>query len=1398
MVSSDTQHRRPRGRWRKRLLFLVLFVGVGFGGLSALARTETVLSWVRATITDVVRSELGLVARIGDAELDVKTLSLVAHDIALDHPQHGPLARARALRVRPWLIGLTRGVVKLKSIALEGARVTLVVRDGELINVPQLKSSGGDTREIDLPFRTLTLEDASVAVDAKPHASGELHGIDATIDGSARNLIGIELAIAGGHVDHRKGRETLDSVKLSGHVKPLSVWINQFSVTSEFLTLAAHDTAMELPLGRHYQANVNVRADLGHLSALPLDIELPEITGEVKFHGEVRDDKKRPVGKGHLSLNNVEVIGYGFGETVEVDLSTSEDEVSFTAVANVIRKGGAVELAGKLGLGEGLPLDVQAKVRDVSLAKLVEQLDVTPNAIVDWTLAGTWHLKGTLDPLDLSGPLRMPTRDFRITRDAWHVRPQRHVLAVESARVTGNVAIRPDGLHLEHLQGELPHSRIAADVLIGFTNLLRVRASSEHVDLQDCTPLLDFPLAGVGSFKTEVNGGYDDPQVHGHVQFDGFAFNTFPFGDVKTDYRLEKEGLAARFPLVTAKKRDSAYAAQQMVLDFSDDRVLITADFDAQRLTLADFYHVFHFEEDQRFLPFQGAVKGVASLRFTLGFPGDTEAGTMDSDFDLEVLPSDLNGFAFQSGHLDGHWKWLDWRRSAEGGELRLDHLSLRKGKGTVNVSGYMHQNGVLDMVMVADRIEMSDTEGMRDRIPDLRGTYAATGTIKGTLDVTRADLDLMFTNVTYQGRALGDGRGYVRLTDREDPWIAVANTWSKDALPDEPCAHARYGFAKGTWPSDPHVKTVAGLRPALLRPMAFVTCIEAFNGQFAMDMAYGRTKVFPVRGRLELHDMVLDELLPQGRNHEEALTGVISGTMDFTGGAMLEPLTLAGHLSVPSMSVARGSVYLRSAGPIEANFGDGAFRIERAEFEGPGSNLRVGGGGSLSEGLALQMNGGVDLGLLSSLSNTVSGARGQLNLRARVSGRLDRPSIFGQASVRDAALRFASFPMPIEGVAGDITFSAQRVILDRFTANVSGGTLTATGHAALSGRHLGSYALNIQGRNLSLPAMDGAQATLSARTELAWEEGQRLPVLSGTLNVEHLRYTRPILVGSGLSDINRSERANVEQYNPEADHVALDIRVTQAAPFKVENNLLEADVMIVDSEQPFRIVGTDQRFGVLGSMSLRRGSVRFRDVAFDIRSGEISFDDPTRIFPRFDLAAATDIRRAGSLQQNWHILLRATGTSESFSVRTRSDPYLSEEDIALLLAIGMTNAELNQLQAGGLTGESALNALATVSGVDEQVRRAIPAIDDFRVSNGYSARSFRNVPQLHVGKRIAEGVRLSATTALADSRDLSTSVQWQLSEEASVEASYNNQNASGVSQIGDVGADLRWRLEFE
>ena len=64
--------------------------------------------------------------------------------------------------------------------------------------------------------------------------------------------------------------------------------------------------------------------------------------------------------------------------------------------------------------------------------------------------------------------------------------------------------------------------------------------------------------------------------------------------------------------------------------------------------------------------------------------------------------------------------------------------------------------------------------------------------------------------------------------------------------------------------------------------------------------------------------------------------------------------------------------------------------------------------------------------------------------------------------------------------------------------------------------------------------------------------------------------------------------------------------------------------------------------------------------------------------------------------------------------------------------------------------------------------------------------------------KRLANRIRANVTSGLSDSREVRSNIEWRLSPKVSVEGSYDNVNDISSSSLGNLGADIRWRLEFE
>lgn len=1411
-------HRRGNIAWSGWAWALGIFILAIPVGTAALVRSSQSQTRLRSLLSQAIRGELGLSARLGSVQLELFPLAVVGRRIALSDPVYGRFVSAEELRIQPSFRGLLRGELDLHRVEIRRARLRLVVRQGQVRNLPQTDEGGGELGEVRLPFHELYVVDSRVRVDGGAWGRAEFSGLNANV----RNLRGgveASATVRRGFVRHARGTEPLLGAEVQARLQDDVLHIRTFDVRTSSLRLLVRDGRASLRSPeRGLAARVDLDLDLARLAHLPFppSISIPPLVGALELRARVgaRDDK--PEARGTLAVRGGRIEQFGFGSSTVVSFIANEEAVQFLEGSEYRnpKQGGRATLTGRLSLREpGLPLELRLGFHELSFARLMDNLGVTEHAIVEWFFNGAAQLRGTLMPLDLSGPIRTPTHGFQVSRNAYHAEDPGRVIGVRQGEFRGRVSIREDAIRFERVTATLPRSRLRGDVHLGFDDRLEVNAIAEPADLRDITPLDRWPVSGVGQAEVRVRGTFHAPRVTGHVGFADFAFNHWHFGDIDSDAWLDPDGLGVHFPRVEAALRNSRYRADDLYLNFHDDRFQMTSLLRLSPMALSDFYSVFGVQADERYSGYQGLLRGRAALGYTNGFPGDLPSGTLDVEMDVGVERASVDGYGFDGGALQGRFVWRDWDRGAEGARLTLSHASLRKGRGTLTLRGEMALGGRLAFTATADRIALRDIEGIGDRGLPVNGLLSAVGRVGGTVGAMRAQMDVGLTQVRVGGRTLGrgrtpgSGRFFVKLTDQSDPWVAKALDWRADALPAVPCARARHGLATGRWAPDPPLSTVSGPQPRLLRPMAFLVCGQGLGGRLRVDMAVGRTERLPLRGRVAVSDFDLGTLLwPE--QVAAGSGGRLSGAVSLVDGAAKVPGTLRGALRLDEVRLLHAGIPLQSDGAVDIDVRRGRLRVRRARFTGPDARLSVTGGASFDRGLALEVAADLGLGALARFSDRVAEAEGRVGAQVRITGPFAEPELYGTARVSAERVRFAALPQVLERLRGSVRFSQRSLLFEGFSAAVAGGRVSMTGQAELDRRGVERFRYDIYARGLEYAFADEVDSAFGGDVRLGWRRGQRLPTLSGVLRISRLDYRRPIALRS-LGDVAatavhgafRHTRTQVDRYNPDDDGVRLDLSVSQTSPFRLHNNLIDAEMVLNTDEAPFRLVGTDQRFGVLGRMEVRRGRVFFQNNDFEVRRGVIHFEEETRIDPHIDLEAITQIRRASDLSApSWRISLLASGRPDSLRLMTRSEPDLPQPDILMLLAFGMTRGELQQAQGGGaaFASSAALEALTAVTGVDRELRRALPVIDDFRLTTGYSARTGRSEPRLSIGKRLSEQVRLSATTGLSEAREFRASAEWQLDDRNRLEVSYDNYNVNGTNSLGNLGLDWGFRLEFE
>ncbi|MFT5353020.1 MAG: translocation and assembly module TamB [Polyangiales bacterium] len=1401
--------RRRRSRLRRVLTWTVLIALGLFAGAVVLSQTQWGEGRARELAERALHDELGLDAHIESVEVVWEylppALTLSAHGIDIDHPVEGDFIDAEALVIRPSLGAFLRGEIDINSIEVDSPRIHIRLdEDGRPMNLPRLPESGGEGPS-EFPFSRIDILNAAVSIDAAPLAQARLGPMDLHIDASGDEM-SIDLRSRRGVIDHPDGREDIEELVLDGSFTlGGAITVEEARLRTPYLSVRLSDA--EAQLGEEeptYHSHAEVEFNIAHLQDLPLGIELPPLEGRVLVRVEVESTEAGPEARGEVRVIDGRIDRkWGLGDEVVLHVDASTQRLIFEegSEARLISDGGRFGLNGRIDFDEarGFPITLDVDL-DIQFAHLIEQLGVTPDTPVWWSIRGEGSFNGTLSPFDVRGPIAVLSPTFLITVDAHHERPRQRVISTSNSRMRGYWHVTEEAFLFENVILNVGGTRIEAPIVhLGFDNAFHAEGAG-RVDVADVSPLTTFDIGGAGDVRFAITGDFDNPQVAGNFDLEALSFDGYEFGHVASEWSIVRDYYAVSLPHVDATKGASTYEVDDLLFDFTD-HVEVTGRLSSSRLLLADLYETFHYEEDERYTPYQATARGGMSLRFTHGFPTDGPNGTFDTTLDFELLSANFAGYAFDHGSFAGHYRWFDFTQGLDAAVLDLDHLVLHKGQGTINIAGRIDRSQ-LQLSVLADQVRAQQIEGLSDSLPDLDGIYSVVGRVRGSIDVPRMHLDVDAAGLSWDGQLLGDARAYVRLTDRSDPWVAEAAQW--DEVPeDEACGHARYGLARGRWRPSAPVRTREGMLASTTPQMAFLVCGEGLAGQVHADVALGWTDVYPARGIIDLNAIRLAPFV----GSQAGLDGSLSGRVNFTGGSVLQDGTLAGSIELAELRAIAGddestSVTIENDGPVSLDIVRGGVRFREAHFRGPGSDLTLAGGVDARGRLDVSVDGRLDLATIAQLSTEVSASSGEMRFHVDLGAYTSDPTVSGEAEIARGMFQLGEISAPVDELRGRVRFNKRSVTFEEFTGRLGGGTLQLAGSARLRDGRLQRYEFDARVQNATMVPEEGIEIGLDAETRLAWRDGDRLPALTGRISLGRVQYRRPVQLSPTLGELYRPQRAEVERYDPDDDNLAIDLRLVSESDAHIQNSLMDVSVGIDDSEQPFRIVGTDQRWGVVGRLNIPRGTVRFRNTDLEVTEGEIRFNDAQRVDPQFDVLAVTEIRRQQASSdltgQAWRVRLRAHGNMDGFQLDATSQPALSQEDLMLLLTVGMTSAEAQQLQAGDVGG-TALEALSAISGVNEEVVSALGVIDDFAITTRYSPDTGRPEPMLTVGKRISERIRLSASTGLTgESRTFQTGLEWRVSDQTSFQAVYDNINRESASNLGNVGVDLHWRLEFE
>ncbi len=813
---------------------------------------------------------------------------------------------------------------------------------------------------------------------------------------------------------------------------------------------------------------------------------------------------------------------------------------------------------------------------------------------------------------------------------------------------------------------------------------------------------------------------------------------------------------------------------------------------------------------------------------------------------------------------LEARDLWVEDRRigavkgklTLTGDRLQADRLSVAGRGGRVRVSGSLDlaPPHALDVSVDLDAARLSEVFAVigGERAPlRLKGLLAGKLEARGSLQSPVLDFRLSFADLQVGDQVFEEG-GVVGKLER--------GAWRLDLL------EARMGpgwiFARGEISKDMNLDLAAystGLRAASLAFLAGHTDLLDFRldlnvsvrGSIASPAFEGWAKVYDTRlrgngapdslvsaratadsfhldggffgeaARLQA-EVKLEEDLPfaldlrfesdrLGRFFPELASGLraraeLAGRLQARGRLTRMPDARA-DLSLDRFSLQGSGIRLQNRGPISVRLADRRFSVRSCEIVGTETTLSVNGGGGIDSGPKIQAQGTVGLGLLPLLGDFMTRSAGKVHLSLALGGPWTDMRVSGAASFSAELLRFRGFPQDITAATGELQFTPRKVEVTKLQGELGGGEFTGQGRIDMLAFAPQEVAFSFELDRVRYNVTKNLWAAGSGLLGLNWVRG-KIPKLYGDMKVHAGEYSEHFSLVSLSDGIFRRRVSAGRTYAKQREVLEFDLRLRVPDRFQVNYNL---DLVNLQAEArgELRVVGTNERLGLVGEMEALGGTVTYLTKDFKIQSTRVQFLDRYSIHPRVEVYAALTetIDRGEEGRTDYHIRLHLTAEGDAQpEIILRSEPPLDEHDIVTLLHLGVTSRDVESFKGEdlmGLGGEILFRSFK----LDQRLRRIFPFPPEvvqakyLRLRNRFSENTKSASPRLEVGAKlrfISDDLDMEYSRSLFDDTDQSVDLSYRLTEGISTRLRWENtEQQTAPGDIGDLGLDLKFHWEW-
>ena len=418
---------------------------------------------------------------------------------------------------------------------------------------------------------------------------------------------------------------------------------------------------------------------------------------------------------------------------------------------------------------------------------------------------------------------------------------------------------------------------------------------------------------------------------------------------------------------------------------------------------------------------------------------------------------------------------------------------------------------------------------------------------------------------------------------------------------------------------------------------------------------------------------------------------------------------------TAPAFNLSIADHKFTMAEPLHITMRNGRVTFDSFSLSSEGAQFKVAGYADLVEDkrVDIDLSGRLEAALLQVFMPDMR-VEGQADVALAIEGTTSNPRLTGVIDLVDAQVKLAGFPQLIDDINGRLRFRSDRIEIESVRATVGGGTVVAGGSIYIEGLKPQRARIAIQGTGVSLRYYEGI--TVEGNFNLLFSGDLERATITGDVDVTRATYYREFDIQQSLLNVILT-RSRVVPVSTAAwqDRVNLNLHLTAPGTLSVNNNLAS-----VTGSADLQVTGTLAAPVVLGEVTLDEGgTVRIQNVDYRLVRGTITFQNPFRIDPFFDVTIEGTV--AGNISEiesgPLDVTVNITGTLDRITPTITSDPPASDITLFSILGLGSLGSRAGTQTAGyaGLMGQSLLyQSIGALIG-----SRVFPFVDSFAYDPG-------------------------------------------------------------------------------